>query len=264
MLENRVKRVMREGGVALVGYVGSFPGATMVEIASLAGYDGIRIDLEHTAIELTDIQVKVLAAERGGITPLVRVPSADPSFILRLLDMGVQGITVPHIATAEQARAVVKAVRYPPMGDRGIAGSSRAAAYGTVPLKRHIEESNREILVGVLIEDASALDEIEAIAAIDGIDLIAIGANDLAKGLGVAAQPDHPILVAAIDRISAAVKKGGKAHLSLGVGQSAFPRTLPELRKLGVQYMHCGPQTEVRILNSMASQVTKLRSEMGA
>ena len=262
MLENRVKRVMREGGVALVGYVGSFPGSTMVEIASLAGYDGIRIDLEHAAIELTDIQVKVLAAERGGITPLVRVPSPDPSLILRLLDMGVQGITVPHIATAEHARAVVKAVRYPPLGDRGIAGSSRAAAYGTVPLKRHIEESNREILVGVLIEDASALDDIEAIAAVEGIDLVAIGANDLAKALGAAGTADHPALIAAIDRISAAVKKSG-VHLSLGVGQSAFPRTLPELRKLGVQYVHCGPQTEVRILNSMSSQVAKLRGEMG-
>ncbi len=97
----------------------------------------------------------------------------------------------------------------------------------------------------------------------DGIDLIAIGANDLAKSLGVAGQADHPSLVAAIDRISTAVNKGGVAHLSLGVGQSAFPRTLPQLRKLGVQYMHCGPQTEVRILNSMSEQVAKLRSEMG-
>lgn len=262
MLENRVKRVMREGGVALIGYVGTFTGPIVVELAGLAGYDGIRIDLEHSAFDLSDIHIKVLAAEKAGITPIVRVPSADPSFILRLLDMGVQGVTVPHITTAEQARAVVQAVRYPPAGARGIASSSRAALYGRVPTVRHIEESNREIMVGVLIEDAEALDEIDEIAAIPGIDLVAIGSNDLSKSLGVPGTVNHPTLVAAIEKISNAVKKGGQAHLSISIEHRSFPRSLAELRALGVRYAHVGPQTEVRLLDSMTKQLDELRKQL--
>lgn len=260
MLENRVKRVMREGGVALVGYAGPFPGPEIVEIAGRAGYDGVRFDLEHEAYGLEDIKVKVIAAERAGISPIVRIPNCDTNYILRLLDLGVQGITIPGIRTAEEAREAVRAVRYPPLGNRGMSNGSRAAEYGTVPSKRHLEESNREILLGLLIENLEAIDNIEAIAATEGVDLIAVGPNDLGSALGVDGQPDHPKLVAAIKRVAAAVAKNPNCYLSFSLGQKLFPRTLPELRAMGVRYMHCGPNADIRLLQSMAQQVQELRA----
>src|SRR5689334_17166549 len=139
MQANRVKRILREGGLALGTYVGGIADPQIVEIIGHAGYDAAFIDMEHTSFDLRDVQLMVMAAERVGITPIVRTPGFDPAFVLRLLDMGVQGIQLPHINSAAEARAAVRAVRYAPMGDRGMAGGSRATDYGKVPLARHME-----------------------------------------------------------------------------------------------------------------------------
>src|SRR5258705_4346714 len=118
MEENRVKRILSEGGLALGTHVGGIADPQIVEIIGLAGFDAAFIDMEHTSYDLHDVQLAVMAAERAGITPIVRTPGFDPAFILRLLDMGVQGIQVPHVATAAPARAAVSAVRYPPLAAR--------------------------------------------------------------------------------------------------------------------------------------------------
>ena len=124
MQTNRVKKILREGGLALGTYTGGIADPQIVEIIGHAGFDAAFIDMEHTSFDLRDVQLMVMAAERVGITPIVRTPGFDPAFILRLLDMGVQGIQVPHISDARAAREAVKAVRYPPLGERGMAGAS--------------------------------------------------------------------------------------------------------------------------------------------
>ena len=171
MNENRVKRILREGGLALGTHVGGIPDPQIVEIIGLAGFDAAFIDMEHTSFDLHDVQAMVMAAERVGITPLVRTPGFDPAFILRLLDMGVQGIQVPHVADAATARAAVAAVRYPPQGERGMAAGSRAAEFGRIPLTEHMAQSNREILLACMIEDMAAVECIDEIAAVEGVDL---------------------------------------------------------------------------------------------
>src|SRR5262252_10303119 len=138
MRENRVKRVLREGGLALGTHVGGIADPQIVELIGLAGFDAAFIDMEHTAYDLRDVQLAVMAAERAGITPIVRTPGFDPAFILRLLDIGVQGIQVPHVSGAETARAAVRAVHYAPQGDRGMAGASRASDYGLIPTREHM------------------------------------------------------------------------------------------------------------------------------
>src|SRR5438094_5222808 len=132
MQENRVKRIMSGGGLALGTHVGGIADPQIVEIIGLAGFDAAFIDMEHTSYDLHDVQLAVMAAERVGITPIVRTPGFDPAFILRLLDMGVRGVQVPHVGDAATACAAVKAVRYPPQGDRGMAAGSRAAEYGKI------------------------------------------------------------------------------------------------------------------------------------
>src|SRR5215510_13604522 len=104
MIPNRVKKILREGGMALGTYVGGIADPQIVELIGHAGFDAASIDLEHTSFDLRDVQLMVMAAERVGITPIVRTPGFDPAFILRLLDMGVQGIQVPHISDARAAR----------------------------------------------------------------------------------------------------------------------------------------------------------------
>jgi 2-keto-3-deoxy-L-rhamnonate aldolase RhmA len=207
MKENRVRRILQEGGLALGTHVGGIADPQIVEIIGLAGFDAAFIDMEHTSFDLHDVQLAVMAAERVGITPIVRTPGFDPAFILRLLDMGVQGIQVPHVDSAETARAAVNSVRYPPLGDRGMAAGSRAAEYGRIPLVEHMAQSNREIILACMIEDMAAVERIDEIAAVEGVDLLAVGPSDLSRSLGVSGQPDHPRLVAAIDRVREAVKK---------------------------------------------------------
>ena len=262
MLENRVKRIVAEGAMALATFGGGLRGPEIVELAGHAGYDGVFIDMEHMAHELRDVQTMVLAAERMGITPIVRTPGFDAGLILRLLDLGVQGVCVPHVSTVQATRDLVAAARYTPAGERGLIGYSRAAEYGRVPLGEHIARSNREVLLAVMIEDRQGVDEIEAIASVAGIDLIAPGPNDLAGALGVPGRPDHPALVEAMNRIVAAVRKAGGPRLALPLGHPVYPRTVAECRELGVGLLLCGTAPEARLLRVMSQEVVDVRRAM--
>jgi 2-keto-3-deoxy-L-rhamnonate aldolase RhmA len=262
MKENRVKRILREGGLALGTHVGGIPDPQIVEIIGLAGFDAAFIDMEHTSFDLHDVQAMVMAAERVGITSIVRTPGFDPAFILRLLDMGVQGIQVPHVGDAATAREAVKAVRYPPQGERGMAAGSRAAEFGQIPLVEHMASSNREILLACMIEDMAAVERIDEIAAVEGVDLLAVGPSDLSRSLGVAGHPDHPRLVAAIDRVRAAVANSAGARLAVPLAHAAFPRDAAQLKALGVGYTNCAPAPETRLLHSMREQAAEARRQL--
>jgi 2-keto-3-deoxy-L-rhamnonate aldolase RhmA len=199
--------------------------------------------MEHTTFDLHDVQLAVMAAERVGITPIVRTPGFDPAFILRLLDMGVQGIQVPLVGDAATARAAVKSVRYPPLGERGMAAGSRAAEFGKIPLVEHMAQSNREILLACMIEDMAAVERIDEIATVEGVD--------------------HPRLVAAIDRIREAVKKGAGVRLALPLNHAAFPRDAAQLKALGAGYANCAPSPEARLLRSFQTQAIEQRRLLG-
>jgi 4-hydroxy-2-oxoheptanedioate aldolase len=263
MQQNRVKRILAEGGLALGTHVGGIADPQIVELIGLAGFDAAFIDMEHTSYGLDDVQLAVMAAERVGITPIVRTPGFDPAFILRLLDMGVQGVQVPHVSSAETAREAVRAVRYPPLGDRGMAAGSRAAEYGRIPLIEHMAQSNREIILACMIEDLEAVERIDAIAAVEGVDLLAVGPSDLSRSLGVSGQPDHPRLVAAIDRVREAVNKGAGARLALPLNHAAYPRNAGQLKELGAGYTNCAPTPEARLLQSLRAQAAEARKLLG-
>ena len=263
MQENRVKRILNAGGLALGTHTGGIADPQIVEIIGLAGFDAAFIDMEHTAFDLHDVSLMVMAAERVGITSLVRTPGFDPAFILRLLDMGVQGIQVPHVSSAATAREAIQAVRYPPLGERGMAAGSRVAEYGRIPLLEHMAQSNREIILACMIEDMAAVERIDEIAAVEGVDLLAVGPSDLSRSLGVSGQPDHPRLVAAIDRVREAVKGGAGARLALPLNHAAFPRNAVQLRELGAGYTNCAPTPEARLLQSLRAQLAEARKLLG-
>ena len=184
MRQNRVKKLMREGKLALGKYV-SLADPQVVEIIGIAGFDAAFIDMEHTGFDLRTVEEMIRASDLAGVTSMVRVPDNDAKLILRILDMGAEGIIVPHIEGLEGAKRAVDAVRYPPLGDRGGAGGTRAARFGSVPWNEHVQQSNNEIVLSVMTEDDKGINDVEAIAALDGVDLVSIGPTDLSQTLGV-------------------------------------------------------------------------------
>ena len=205
MRKNRVKSIIREGKLAIGTYV-SLADPQVVEIIGIAGFDAAFIDMEHTDFELPLIGEMIRAADLAGVTSLVRVPDNDAKLILRILDMGAEGIIIPHIEGFEGAKRAVAAVRYPPLGDRGAVSGSRAAAFGSVDWEKHVKSSNEEVLLAVMAEDERGITDIEKIASLDGIDLIAIGPTDFAESQGIR-DPKDPQLRSKIDGIAQQIKK---------------------------------------------------------
>jgi 4-hydroxy-2-oxoheptanedioate aldolase len=261
MRQNRVKRVMREGGLAIVSHIG-FADPAVVEIIAMAGFDGAFIDMEHTGFDLQLVGEMIRVAELTEITPIVRVPENNAKFILRVLDMGAQGIQVPHIEGLEGAKRAVAAVRYPPLGQRGAAGTSRAAGYGSTSWREHVQTSNEEILLTVMTEDLQGIKAIEAIAALDGVDLISLGPTDLSAALGIT-DPQDPRLRQTVEELIGKVNRIGKARVYVPVYHAAFYLTPKELVQLGVHYTSVAPPPPTIVLNALRESAQRIREEVG-
>lgn len=204
----------------------------------------------------------IRVADLSGITPIVRVPGNNAKLILRLLDMGAQGIQVPHVSGAEDAKNAVAAVRYPPIGERGAAGSTRAAGYGSVPWNEHVQTSNEEILLIVMTEDLHGISEIEAIAALDGVDLISLAPTDLSMALGIT-DPSDPRLRQTVEELVEKVRRVGKAKVYVPVYHPAFYLTPKDLLQLGVNYTSVAPPPPTIVLKALRESAQRIRDEIG-
>ena len=189
-------------GEALLGTFLKTPHPHVVEVLASSGLDCICIDAEHAPFDRRDIDVCIMAAQLGGLPVLVRTPNNSAEQILNALDCGADGVLVPHVRSADEARAVAAAAHYAP-GGRGYAGSSRAAGYGTKSMPEHKAASAAKTVVIAQIEDAEALAEIDTIASVEGIDALFIGRIDLTVSLGCES-PDDPKVIAAVERVVAA------------------------------------------------------------
>ena len=135
-----------------------FPSPQIVEMVGQLGFDWVLLDCEHGTIALESLELMIIAAEASGITPIVRPASKDPNAILRVMDRGAMGVQVPHVNTAADARQTVEAVKYYPLGHRGLAAGTRPANYGIGPAQAdYVQEANRETLVCVQLEEVEAL-----------------------------------------------------------------------------------------------------------
>ncbi len=194
-------------GDLLAGTWVKTPHPHAVEVLSLSPLDCLVLDAEHAPFDRRDLDACILAARAGGKPVLVRPASAAPEQLLNALDCGADGVIVPHVRSALEAQAVVRACHYGP-GGRGFAGSTRAAGYTTKGMAGH-REAARAVIVIAQIEDAEALDEIDAIAAVEGLDALFIGRADLTISLD-ARTPDDAAVVEAVERICAAGKNAGR------------------------------------------------------
>lgn len=196
-------------GEPLLGTFLKTPHPHVVEVLASGGLDCVCIDAEHAPFDRAAIDLCVMAARAGGLPAIVRPASAAPHEILNALDCGADGLVVPHIRSADEAEELARVANYGPNG-RGFAGSTRAGGYGLVSMTDHLAASAARTVVIAQIEDAEALDEIDAIAAVAGIDALFVGRIDLTVSLGCAS-PDDPRVVAAVERIVDACRNAGRA-----------------------------------------------------
>ena len=185
---------------------------SLVEMAGLAGFHFVFIDVEHYSFSMQDCENLVRAAETKGICPFIRTPYKDPKSVLKLLDIGATGIIYPEINTKEEAEKVVKFTKYPPHGVRGLA-STRSADYGFTPKKEYIKHANKEIAVIVVLESQTALNNLDEILSVKGIDAFLIGTSDLSMSLSLNGDASHPKVLAAVDEI---LQMGKKLGVSIG------------------------------------------------
>ncbi len=157
--------------------------ATSVEIAATMGFDWLLIDHEHGSASFGDLRSQLIAAQTGSAAPIVRIRSVDPDIVKFVMDSGAAGIMFPFVSTAEEARKAVSAIKYPPQGRRGVAGIIRATDYGR-NWKNYFAEANQASLVVVQIETEEAVANAEAIAAVEGVDVLFVGPLDLSVQLG--------------------------------------------------------------------------------
>ncbi|MEU9356674.1 aldolase/citrate lyase family protein [Streptomyces sp. NPDC048301] len=170
-------------GESLRGTLLRLPSETLVEMAGVAGLDYVVIDCEHGPADTALLQQHIMAAHAHGIDVLVRVGTAEPTLALRCLDLGAAGLVHPHVDSAEDARRVVAASHYPPLGERGFATYSRAGRFGTVSAAEHLAAS-RETLVIAMVETRRACAAADAIAGTEGVDAVLVGPADLAADCG--------------------------------------------------------------------------------
>ena len=184
------------------------PSPIVVEVLGRTTLHCLCLDAEHAPFDRATLDTCVFAARAAGMDVLVRVPSGSPEHLLNALDCGATGVMVPHVRSAAEAEAAVKAAHYGP-GGRGYAGSSRAAGYTIVPMKHHMANSAARTVVIAQIEDPEAIEAVEAIAAVSGLDALFVGRVDLTVAYGAETQ-DDPRMVTAVERVCAAGVAAGK------------------------------------------------------
>jgi len=231
--KNRFKADLLEGPVQL-GFWLALASPSIAEICAGLGFDWVLIDAEHGAQTLPGITEQLRAVDAAPpCSAIVRVPGHDPVTIRQILDLGAQTIMVPMVETAEQAAAIVTASRYPPHGDRGI-GGARAARWGRYPA--YVAEANEQLCIIVQIETALALDNLEAIAAVDGIDALFVGPVDLAASLGLLGAGNFPALAKVAEN---ALARSRAVGIPCGI-LSRDPRLVQQYLDGGARFLAVG------------------------
>jgi 2-keto-3-deoxy-L-rhamnonate aldolase RhmA len=211
MRENKVKRSLREGGAAFGTMVFEFSTTGIPRIAAAAGADFVIYDMEHTGFGLETIRMLLAASRAADLVPLVRVPRVEYHPIACVLDLGALGVMVPMVESEEEAREIVRSARYAPRGQRGTAFAVAHDDYRDGDIAEKMRSADEEVLLIAQIETARGLENLERIAAIDGIDVLWIGHFDLTASLGIPGEFGKPSYRSAVERILDASRRHGKA-----------------------------------------------------
>jgi 4-hydroxy-2-oxoheptanedioate aldolase len=206
--QNAFKRALK-AGKPQIGLWSSLSSNYSVEVIAGAGFDWVLLDTEHSPADLENLLTQLQAAAPYPTHPVVRVPWNDMVTMKRVLDIGAQSLLVPYVSTAEEARKAVSYTRYPPAGVRGVAGTTRATRFGRI--KDYARRAHEEICLLVQVETEAALESIDAICGIEGVDGVFIGPADLHASMGYAGEIANPRVKPLIDEAIRRIRKCGRA-----------------------------------------------------
>jgi len=232
MITNNVKEKLAEGKLVIGSFV-YIPSAKLTEIISLINYDFVVIDTEHGPIDTETAEDMVRAAEWAGVTPIIRVAHNTPHLILRALDTGALGVHVPEINDLEGATTLVTSVKYSPQGDRGLAGT-RASKYGMKgSLAEYTSAANHATMAIAHIENVKAIENLEDLLSVDGIDVYFIGPTDLSNSLNIPGQTKDPLVVDLVEQTIKRIVAAGKTAGCI----TTDVQTARQYIDLGVRYL---------------------------
>ena len=212
----------------------TFPSPPVVEMLGYLGFDWILIDNEHGTITVENSEDLIRAGEISGVAPIVRPVSNKPEIIAPFLDRGAWGVQIPHVNTAEEARAAVDAVKYHPLGHRGMFSGSRPAGYGLAgTTAEYVEDANRNTLVCLMLEEVEAIENLPEMVQVEGVDVFFIGSGDLSQSMGYPGQQTHPEVRSLMERGVGIIREAGRV-----AGVSCPDSYVPKFLGMGVQYFH--------------------------
>jgi 4-hydroxy-2-oxoheptanedioate aldolase len=229
MRKNTVKQKLAQGKDTFGPFVNS-PSPSMTELMGWLGYDFVIIDCEHGVIDYESAENMIRAAEVSGATAFVRIGLNEPKHILRFLEAGAHGVLMPMINNARDARSVVEAVRFPPLGQRG-SFLGRGAMYGVEPLADYVKSANEEVMIALQIETLEALENQDEIIATPGADIIFLGPGDLSLQFGYPGQATHPRVIETIEKLTPKILKAGKQ-----VGTITDPSQTKRWHDIGIRW----------------------------
>ena len=234
---NHTKRRLAAGEVALGMGVRQGRTVDTATIAKTCDFDWLFIDMEHSSLDVDMAAQLAMASLAVGITPIVRVPGHEHYHSTRLLDNGAQGVVVPHVDTVEEAKRIASNCRYPPIGHRSVAGAQPQLGFKNVPVGEAAQIVNAETLVIVMLETPKAIANADAIAQVEGIDVLLIGTNDLCAEIGIPGNFDDARVVDAYRKVIDACKKHGKYP---GMGGVYETRLMEKYIQMGMRFILSG------------------------
>lgn len=248
-------RARLQAGETVIGAFANLGSSLTAEILAIAGYDWLVVDLEHGAGDEPTLLTQLQAVAYTGVPVLARVEGIDPARVLHALDLGADGVLVPRLRSARDARACVDACRY--AGGRGVARYNRSWHWGLT--SRTNDDVDAEVVCAVQIETAEALEAVDEIAAVDGVDVLFVGPVDLAHSLGLQCPADDPRLLERVAAVPRAARENGKSAGML-VGTIEQARAY---RQLGFNFLGCGSDGSL-LATSAQSTARQLREVAGA
>jgi 2-keto-3-deoxy-L-rhamnonate aldolase RhmA len=206
-------------------------------MAAAAGFDAVYVDLEHTATSLETCSMLCAGALGVGLQTFVRVPAQDHQYLVRALDTGAQGVFVPHVDDATVARRIVDICRFPPRGHRSMAGTNPVTGYAPLAGPELVKALESRTVVAPMIESPQGVDEADAIAGIDGVDMLLVGTHDLTAEMGILGQFDDPRFLQAMEQVARACRNHGKVLAVAGIHD---PDVVRHLVGLGARFFSAG------------------------
>ncbi len=234
MRSSRVLKKLREGGVVSCFKL-NLPSGEAAEIAAMSGFDCVWLDREHVVQDWSDIKAQNWAVKSYDVDTMVRVPRGSYSDLIKPLEINAEGLLVPHVMSLEDAKKVIHYTRFHPLGRRPIDGGNADGGYTRLDFNTYLKQANEQRFIALQIEDPEPLDELEAIAALEGYDILFFGPGDFSHGIGAPGEWDHPLLVETRERVAEVARKHGKFAATTGSAENAR-----QLIDLGYQFISIG------------------------